>query len=132
MIVALSGFAGVGKDEAAKVLVNEYGFTRIAFADPVCEAMYVLDPIIAPDGIGFVSLRETVDACGWDTAKRNFPEVRRLLQVFGTEIGRQMFGENVWVDLAMKNASQFERVVFTDCRFENEAQAVREAGGDSR
>lgn len=129
MKIALSGFAGAGKDEAAKVLVNEYCFTRIAFADPMREAMYALDPWVSVCGGHVESLSAAVDRMGWDKAKREYTEIRRLLQVFGTEVGREMFGANFWVDLAMRNASQFERVVFTDCRFENEAQAVREAGG---
>jgi hypothetical protein len=54
--------------------------------------------------------------------------VRRLLQVFGTEVGREMFGENFWVDLAFKQVQQ-ERVVFADVRFPNEAQAIIDKGG---
>ena len=33
MIIALSGFKGSGKDEGAKILIGEYGFRRVAFAD---------------------------------------------------------------------------------------------------
>ena len=32
-IIGLSGYARSGKDEAAKVLVEELGFPRVAFAD---------------------------------------------------------------------------------------------------
>ena len=40
-IVGLSGYARSGKDEAAKVLVEEFGFTRVAFADKLREVLYV-------------------------------------------------------------------------------------------
>jgi cytidylate kinase len=33
MIVAVSGWKGSGKDTAAKILVEKYGFRRVAFAD---------------------------------------------------------------------------------------------------
>lgn len=34
-LIALSGYSGVGKDTLADVLVKEYNFCRIAFADPI-------------------------------------------------------------------------------------------------
>lgn len=130
MIIGLTGYAGVGKDEAAKVLVNEFGFVRVAFADPMRTALYALNPVIT---FGFesgaVRLRQLVDTFGWDGAKRSYPEIRQLLQRFGTEVGRAQFGEDFWVNQAMVKAAQCQHVVFTDCRFENEARAIRKAGG---
>ena len=108
----------------------EYDFTRVAFAGPMREAMLRLNPMVDfSEEHGPHTLSEIVAEMGWDNAKRRYSEIRRLLQVFGTEVGREMFGANFWVDLAMRQASQFDRVVITDCRFENEAQAIREAGG---
>jgi hypothetical protein len=34
-IVAISGWAKSGKDTAAKILISDYGFNRVAFADPL-------------------------------------------------------------------------------------------------
>lgn len=34
-VVAISGWARSGKDTAAKILIEDYGFNRIAFADPL-------------------------------------------------------------------------------------------------
>lgn len=55
--------------------------------------------------------------------------MRRLLQVFGTEVGRNLFGENFWIEQAFKRAKEYERVVFSDVRFPNEADAIKEQGG---
>ena len=44
MIIGLSGYAQSGKDTVAKVLIEEYGFTRIAFADKIREFLYDLNP----------------------------------------------------------------------------------------
>ena len=52
-----------------------------------------------------VTYREAIEERGYTEAKAEFPEVRRLLQVFGTEVGRDLFGENVWVDI-MKREPQ--------------------------
>jgi hypothetical protein len=49
----------------------------------------------------------------------------------GTEVGRMLFGENVWVDIADRKIQAIEGpVVITDVRFENEAEYVRSHGGE--
>lgn len=143
MIVAFSGLKGSGKDTAARVLIAEYGFTKVAFADAVREMALVIDPLI-PIHPGkmwqyitmmdqYMPLSEVIEEFGWDKAKREIPEVRRLLQVIGTEAGRMVLGENVWVNLL---ASRFpditdpeSRYVITDCRFDNEVEFVRSNHG---
>jgi len=50
--------------------------------------------------------------------------------VFGTEVGRELFGENFWIDQAFKRADEYERVVFSDVRFPNEAHAIEQKGGE--
>lgn len=146
-LIALSGKKRSGKDTFAARLIEAHGFTRIAFADPMRAAALALDPIIrieqdetgpliaagAPLLARYVvttlRLSEVVDAVGWETAK-SVREVRRTLQRLGTEAGRQVLGEDVWVDAAMRQAEQVDGpVVITDCRFTNEADAVRARGG---
>ena len=66
------------------------------------------------------------------TAKRNSPEVRRLLQVFGTEVGRDMLGPEVWINQVFKKLDTFpadQSVAITDVRFPNEADALWARGG---
>jgi dephospho-CoA kinase len=123
--VGLHGFAGVGKDTIAAILTEEYGYERIAFADKLREALYVLNPVILTDRGGeYVRVQELVDSLGWDKAKRSFEEIRRMLQVLGTEIGREMISQNVWVDATFKGLDKNKRYVFTDVRFENEHHAI--------
>jgi hypothetical protein len=125
MIIGLSGYAQSGKDTVAELLCLNYGFKRISFALPMRDAIYTLNPYVE----GGNRVVDLVDEYGWDVAKAN-PEVRRLLQVFGTEVGRNLFGENFWIDQAFKRAEEYERVVFSDVRFPNEAQAIQQRGGD--
>lgn len=147
-IIGLTGYAQSGKDTVANYLVKTHGFTRIAFADPMREAMLKLNPIVyvpfmlkdrsyvvhmslrlessrdtryVEDGV-YARLADIVRVLGWDIAKQA-PQVRELLQRFGTEVGREMFGENVWVNKTFDTIEQSPagRWVITDVRFENEA-----------
>jgi hypothetical protein len=129
MIIGLSGWARSGKDTVANHLVENHGFVKMAFADPMREALYRLNPSIQIGEVYGVHLASAVDSMGWEELKGISPDIRPLLQRLGTEVGRQMFGENIWVDLAMKAAAQHSNVVFADCRFQNEADAIRSAGG---
>jgi len=125
VIIGLSGYAQSGKDTVAELLCLNYGFKRISFALPMRDAIYTLNPLVESTN----RVDDLVDEYGWDVAKAH-PEVRRLLQVFGTEVGRNIFGENFWIDQAFKRAAEYERVVFSDVRFPNEARAIQEKGGD--
>lgn len=124
MIIGLSGYAQSGKDTVAELLCLNYDYQRKAFADPMREALYRLNPLIK-EGI---TLRESVDEYGWEVTKR-IGNTRELLQRFGTEVGRDMFGQKFWVEQAFKHVKIDDRVVFADVRFPNEAQRIKEMGG---
>ncbi len=128
MILGFAGLAGVGKDTAAAHLVERRGYERRAFADPMRTALYALDPLVRVHGSQH-RLTALVDTLGWDQAKRGVPEVRRLLQRFGTEVGRTMWGDDFWIDQALRGVAPGDRIVVTDVRFPNEGDAVRALGG---
>jgi hypothetical protein len=129
MLIGLSGYARSGKDTVADYLVKNYGFTRMAFADPMKEALRRLDPLVTFAGMTGVSLKWAVDKSGWEVVKDESPEVRGLLQRMGTEVGRNMFGEDFWVDYAIGQSWKNDNVVFSDVRFRNEAQAIQKNWG---
>lgn len=141
-IIGLSGYARSGKDVAAEILVEEFGFVRVAFADKLREVLYQLNPIVQADfgfefksnwkGPAFVMLQEVIDTFGWNGYKSSpfGTEVRRLLQRLGTEAGRQTLWDSIWIDAALTGLPEDAKVVVTDCRFANEAEAVQARGGE--
>ena len=125
MIIGLSGYAQTGKDTVANYLISDYGYRRVAFADPIRKALYKLNPIISLGEFAGVHLAQAVDGLGWEEVKQASPEARRLLQVMGTEVGREMFGDDFWVNQAMRGVSKFDKIVFTDVRYPNEYKAIK-------
>lgn len=130
IIIGLAGFAQSGKDTAAGFL-KERGYQRLAFADILRQAVYELDPVIVADTYGGTfSAKEVIDEIGWEEAKSNHPEVRRLLQVLGTEVGRKLLGPDIWVDKVFAQMTDPDgKYVITDVRFSNEVHAIDKARG---
>ena len=134
IIVGLTGLAGAGKNTAANWLVEEKGFVQLAFADAIRDYLLKLNPYMNPRAAwGGWKLNEFVEKYGWEAAKRE-PEVRRMLQTFGTEIGRDM-DQNIWVKLLARKILKEKyldrdiNLVITDVRFENEADFIRNLRG---
>jgi deoxynucleotide monophosphate kinase-like protein len=135
MIIGISGYARSGKDTIADILIRNHGFTRVAFADKLREVLYALNPIVLGwnEGYGYGTgvwhVQSVIDEYGWDGYKES-PfgyEIRRLLQRIGTEAGREVLGDNVWVDALDWHAAR--NIVIPDARFRNEAVAVKSRGG---
>ena len=123
MIIGLMGYAGSGKDEVAKILVEKYGFERRAFADTIRHMLYDINPMV-----GGEPLQIRVDSDGWDKAKQH-PEVRRLLQKMGVS-ARNYLGKNIWVNSTLKEMDITKRYVISDVRFENETYMIKTLGGE--
>jgi hypothetical protein len=129
-IIALSGYATSGKDSVADILVEDYGFVKYAWADSLRAAAAALNPIVDYGTNGeFIRYNDVVAQYGYNEAKAMFPEVRNVLQRIGTEVGRNIIGDNVWVDATFKQIaderSLTDNIVISDTRFPNEAYAVQ-------
>jgi hypothetical protein len=124
MIIGLSGYAQSGKDTVAKYLVENHGFERVAFADPIRDLLYEMNPTVGfeVDGGGW-DLQYVVDRDGWDEAKKD-PEIRRLLQTLGVG-ARNIIDTDLWIIKALRTMSGDGNYVVTDVRFQNEATALR-------
>lgn len=131
-LIGINGYARTGKDTVADILVKEYGFVRVAFADKLREAAYALNPYVVDEtGYEHVTLQWVIDMYGWDGYKETIfgKDIRRILQRMGTEVGRNILGEDIWVDAVLNDLDDEGKYVFTDCRFFNEAYAVTNLWG---
>lgn len=124
MIIGLAGYARSGKNTVADLLGHKY--KQVAFADPMRIALYKQNFLVNP----VLRVRDVVDEYGWDKAKDLYPEIRQQLQILGTEVGRHMIDENVWVGIALRGMLPTDDVVITDVRFINEAVAIKKLGGE--
>ena len=127
-LVGFTGAAGSGKDTAAAVLKD---YVQVRFASPVYEVVGAINPLIVVNGV-VMRIMDYVKVVGWDKAKEH-PQVRDYLQKGGTEAGRDIHGNDCWINIARKrirtHLSEAKRVKVTDVRFENEALAISAMGG---
>lgn len=124
-IIGLTGAARSGKDTAAEHLVETMGFERIAFADALRD-MVMAGFGLLPEDMQGDKKEEEIDWLG--------ASPRRILQTLGTEWGRAHLGPDLWVKLAWRRMAEMHECgqrlfVFTDVRFDNEAQAIVNSGG---
>ena len=136
-VIGICGYKRSGKNEVARILTERYGYVQRNFADPLKAMALAIDPVIEYDGLNetlHIRLADLVECDGWETAKE-IPDVRRFLQRLGTEGVRQHLGIDAWV-AAWRNGvarewarDETRRIVASDVRFLNEAQAIRAAGG---
>ena len=135
------GFIGrkrTGKDTAAAHLIEEFGYTKHAFADALRESIARVDPVVYPApgdydpgtiaDLGVMRYSEVVRAYGYEAAKDLFPEFRRILQEFGQGL-REKVDESLWVDACLARIRATDGpVVVTDVRYPNEVRALKDLG----
>lgn len=126
-IIGLTGKAGAGKDTVADYLCERHGFVRYAMASPLKRMLRCIG----------------VDADTRETKELPHPvfgvSPRRFAQTLGTEWGRQMIRDDIWLlcaDIFIQ--AQIDRepfikpldgIVITDIRFDNEAKWLLSRGG---
>ncbi len=144
-IIGIAGRAGAGKDTLAFHLTQVYGYTRYGFADPI--------KMLLNERFGWTT--EMWDDRDWKENKSTVngsrflhtPEgdwehfsPRSWAQWLGTEVGRNCFGEDCWVNLMEKtfkkerektcNLRHPFQMVIPDVRFLNEARRIQALGGE--
>lgn len=130
--IALMGKARSGKDTVAARLCEAHGYARVAFADPLKEHALRINPIVSTRFSGgdefALRLARCVEIYGWERAKDEFPEVRRILQEIGQ--GVREVDPYFWVRIAVNKISEVrpDPVVVTDVRYPNEVATLRAIG----
>jgi hypothetical protein len=123
-LVSFVGEIGAGKSTAAKYLVDKVGFEYTRFAGPIKDMLKSLG-----------CTHEQVDGAEKETPAEILggKTPRYAMQTLGTEWARQCMGADFWMTIWKSRVqTRLDRggfVVVDDCRFANEAQAVRDLGG---
>lgn len=140
-LIGLVGHAGTGKDTAAAFLPAK----KFSFAGPMKEFVKRAFDFTDEQVYGASEHRNRPDPRY--TRPDGVPLTpRHALQTLGTEWGRSCY-ENVWAEFGVRTATEWLKentaakrltgwpyddaiAVITDCRFVNEAKAIRAAGGE--
>lgn len=134
MILGVTGFIGSGKDTIADYLCTFHGFKRISFAgslkDAVANVFNWDRELLEGTTKSSREWRDKIDT--WWAERLSIPHLtpRWVLQHWGTEVFRNNFHQDIWVaSVEHKLKSAKDNIVITDCRFRNEIEAVKKAGG---
>jgi len=134
MIIGVCGLIGAGKDTIADYLVNIHQFRRESFANTLKDAVSAVfgwdRELLEGRTKHSRAWREQVDP--WWATRLDMPDLtpRWVLQYWGTEVVRQGFHDDTWIaSLENKLRKTTDDVVISDCRFPNEIDAIKRAGG---
>lgn len=131
MIIGLVGFIGSGKGAAGDILA-EQDFIKQSFAGPVKDVASVMfgwpRQLLEGDTEESREFRERPDRFWSAKFGRPFTP-REALQKMGTEVGRQLFHPNFWIDTMEHKIFPEHDYVITDVRFQNEMKWVKDQHG---
>jgi dephospho-CoA kinase len=130
-VIGCIGVQGAGKDEICNYLSETKSFIKVGFSDPIYQLLWEMNPIISVEDYGdeIIDYRSAVRKKGMDYVKRNYDEIRRWLQIIGTEYGRDVFGPDCWIRALDARIKDSPLVAVRDVRFENEIDYIRSRGG---
>ena len=130
-IIGLSGRAGTGKSTIARLLCEEHAFEELSLAGPLKRALSAMLDL----PLSYLEDRATKEApIDW----LHGVSPRRLMQTLGTDWGRDMVANDMWLVLAGRRLDQIKAdaerdgiygIVISDVRFDDEADFVRNMGG---
>ena len=123
MIIGISGKLGSGKDTVANLIKeNHPTFQNRAFAFKLKQIVSLLTSC---------PIEDTMTQEGKNTYVPEFElTIGEMLQQLGTNVLREGFDLNIWIKALMIEIDrQPGDYIITDCRFKNEAEAVKNAGG---
>ena len=128
MIIAICGHKFSGKSTVASLLHYATGYPVVSFADKLKDITCVLSGCTREqlEDYDFKETQLVPDYLRPYCGSAEKPTFRAFLQHFGSEIMRGV-NDNIWIDCTLSNCGK--DAIISDCRFPNEAKAVKERGG---
>ena len=135
-VVGICGLIGSGKDTLASCLIQELGYTKMSFADALKDVVSNVfgwnRQLLEGDTKESRDWRNQVDE--WWSNRLGIEVTPRLaLQLVGTNLFRNVLHRDIWVACLERRLytmlAQGKKVVVSDCRFQNELDAIKQAGG---
>jgi hypothetical protein len=126
-LIGLCGKANVGKDHIARLIQSHFGYRPFSFA------LHIKMNMIGKTGYKLQS--GGVEYTYEDVMVNKPPHMRDEIQIQGTELGRNVYGEDVWVKITdawlrfFSEQWDIHRFVIADVRFENEANYIKSNNG---
>jgi hypothetical protein len=135
-VIGITGLAGAGKDTLADYLVKEHGYTKYSLASPIKQLLNERFGWTDEEWLDREWKETPHRRCGYGV-RRNQGWIgkveefspRSWAQWLGTDVGRTIGGEDVWVNLMRKFSWTVDKLVVSDVRFDNEANAIHNLGG---
>lgn len=113
ILIGFSGLKQSGKTTAANLLNIETEFLKLSFAEPV---------------------KKIASLMGWNGQKDE--NGRKILQILGTDIGRNLINKNIWINHMEEILNKLRnfsygtlKIVIDDVRFDNEVEWINNHGG---
>lgn len=133
MILGVTGQIGSGKDTIADYLCTFHGFQRLSFAASLKDAVASVfgwdREMLEGTTNSSREWREQRDEW-WSNRLGTHITPRWVLQYWGTDVCRNGFHQDIWVaSVENKLRHTKDHIVITDCRFNNEVKAIKNAGG---
>lgn len=134
MLIGLTGRAQAGKDTVYGVISDRYSVTRNvqrrAFADLLYQSVAAALGVTVEDlHVWKTDPTVMIEVRNRDSGPLVRRTTRNLLQRYGTEAHRDIFGADFWVDALDLTHGPEDLIVVTDVRFPNEAHAITQMGG---
>jgi hypothetical protein len=126
-VLGITGRKRHGKDTVARELVL-HGFKVVRFAEPLKEmlrAFYRAHDLVSSE----IERRIEGDLKEHPCIYLNGRTPRYAMQTLGTEWGRDLIDNNLWVDSLHRRASLHDKVVVPDVRYDNECAKIHEMDG---
>jgi hypothetical protein len=122
MIVGFCGLIGSGKTTAAMRLVQEHGYWRYRFAQPLKDMLKALG--LTDEQVDGKLKEVPCELLGGKTP-------RHAMQTIGTEWGRNLIDGDLWTRAWKAHVSMSSNplLVTDDVRFPNEVKAIKDIGG---